>query len=47
MSRELSERTASPHALVFIDGGGHNNSARIGGKIYPGAVREFIESRRY
>jgi hypothetical protein len=46
MSRELSERTASPYALVFIDGGGHNNSARIGGKIYIDAVREFIESRR-
>lgn len=46
MSRELSERTASPYALVFIDGGGHNNSARIGGKIYLDAIRVFIESRR-
>jgi fermentation-respiration switch protein FrsA (DUF1100 family) len=45
MSRELSERTASPHVLVFIDGGGHNNSARIGGKIYLDAVKEFIKSR--
>jgi len=46
MSRELSERTASVRTLVFVDGGGHNNSARIGGKIYLDAVRDFIESCR-
>lgn len=41
MSRELFERTPSPKRLVLIDGGGHNNSARVGGKIYLDAVKEF------
>lgn len=46
MSRELFERTLSLKALVLIDGGGHSDSARIGGKIYLDAVKEFIESSR-
>jgi len=32
---------------VLIDGGGHNNSARIGGKTYLDAVKEFSQKGRY
>jgi pimeloyl-ACP methyl ester carboxylesterase len=43
MSRELYRRTASAKQLKFISGGGHNNSAAVGGDEYLKAVREFIE----
>jgi pimeloyl-ACP methyl ester carboxylesterase len=46
MSRELFEGTTSPKRLVLIDNGGHNNSARVGGKIYLEAVKEFSERHR-
>ena len=45
MSRELFKRTASPKWLKLILGGGHNNSAAVGGKNYLKAVREFVEKR--
>jgi len=47
MSRELFEGTGSAKRVVLIDGGGHNNSARIGGKTYLDAVKEFSQKGRY
>lgn len=41
MSRRLCERTRAPKRLQFILGGGHNNSARLGGSVYLQAVKEF------
>jgi pimeloyl-ACP methyl ester carboxylesterase len=46
MSRELYKGTASPKQLIFIAGGGHNNSASVGGETYLQAVRDFIYSTR-
>ena len=46
MSRELYKRTASSKQLKFIPGGGHNNSAAVGGDEYLEAVRNFIEFAR-
>lgn len=43
MSRELYEQTASPKQLKLILGGGHNNSAAVGGEEYLKAVRQFVE----
>jgi pimeloyl-ACP methyl ester carboxylesterase len=43
MSRELYKRTASSKQLKLIDGGGHNNSAAVGGAEYLQAVRNFID----
>jgi fermentation-respiration switch protein FrsA (DUF1100 family) len=43
MSRELYNRTASAKRLKFIPGGGHNNSATVGGEEYLRAVGNFIE----
>jgi pimeloyl-ACP methyl ester carboxylesterase len=43
MSRELYRQTASAKRLKFISGGGHNNSAAVGGDEYLKAVRRFIE----
>ena len=45
MSRKLFEQTASPKRLKFIPGGGHNNSAAVGGEAYLEAVREFVEKQ--
>jgi len=41
MSRELYKVTASLKQLIFITGGGHNNSASVGGDTYLQAVRDF------
>ncbi|MGD2023802.1 MAG: alpha/beta fold hydrolase, partial [Desulfobacterales bacterium] len=43
MSRELYKRTASFKQLIFIRGGGHNNSAAVGGDEYLQAVRNFVD----
>jgi len=43
MSRELYNHTASAKQLKFIPGGGHNNSAAVGGDEYLNSVRKFIE----
>jgi pimeloyl-ACP methyl ester carboxylesterase len=45
MSQELFDRTLAPKRLVFIDGGGHNNSGRVGGKLYSDAVSSFAAFR--
>jgi hypothetical protein len=42
MSQQLFDRTLAPKWLVFIGGGGHNDSARVGGAIYREAVQAFI-----
>jgi fermentation-respiration switch protein FrsA (DUF1100 family) len=42
MSRELYKRTAASKQLKLILGGGHNNSAAVGGEEYLQAVRNFI-----
>jgi hypothetical protein len=41
MSRRLYEKTTSAKRLKFITGGGHNNSAAIGGEDYLRSIREF------
>ena len=41
MSRRLYEKTSSPKRLEFIDGGGHNNSASVGGGDYLRSIKEF------
>jgi pimeloyl-ACP methyl ester carboxylesterase len=46
MSRELYKRTTSPKQLILIPGGGHNNSASVGGDMYLQAVRSFVNSTR-
>ena len=46
MSSELYKRTASSKQLKLIPGGGHNNSAAVGGDEYLQAVRNFIEFAR-
>ena len=46
MSRELYKRTASSKRLIFITGGGHNNSAAVGGEQYLKAIGNFIEFAR-
>lgn len=43
MSRRLYEKTSSPKQLKFIKGGGHNNSAAIGGEDYLRSIRRFEE----
>jgi len=43
MSRRLYEKTSSPKRLKYIKGGGHNNSASIGGEDYLRSIREFEE----
>ena len=45
MSRQLYQQTASSKWLKFIEGGGHNNSAAVGGETYLQAVRRYIEKR--
>jgi len=46
MSRELYQQTASAKQLKFIKGGGHNNSAAVGGDEYLQAVKNFINFAR-
>jgi len=46
MSRELFKHTASAKQLKFIAGGGHNNSAAVGGDEYLQAVKNFIDFAR-
>jgi len=41
MSRRLYERTPGPKHLTLILGGGHNNSARVGGEKYLREVAAF------
>jgi hypothetical protein len=43
MSRRLYEKTSSPKQLAFIKGGGHNNSAAVGGEYYLRSIRRFEE----
>ena len=43
MSRRLYEKTPSPKRLIFIKGGGHNNSAAVGGETYLRSIRQFEE----
>jgi len=43
MSRQLYEKAPTPKRLKLIRGGGHNNSARVGGAEYLNTVREFIK----
>ncbi|MGD8880393.1 MAG: alpha/beta fold hydrolase [Desulfobacterales bacterium] len=43
MSRRLYKKTSSPKRLKFITGGGHNNSASVGGEDYLRSIREFEE----
>ncbi len=44
MGRRLYEKAPSPKALKLILGGGHNNSARVGGAEYLSTVRKFIDA---
>jgi pimeloyl-ACP methyl ester carboxylesterase len=46
MSRKLFDHTASYKQIKLIDGGGHNNSAHVGGAEYLQAVRNFIDFSR-
>jgi len=46
MSRQLYQRTTSSKQLLFVSGGGHNNSASVGGDTYLQAVRDFIDATR-
>ena len=41
MSRRLYEKTSAPKRLTFIRGGGHNNSAAVGGEKYLRSIRQF------
>ena len=43
MSRRLFESAPCPKRFKLILGGGHNNSARVGGTEYLNSVREFIK----
>ena len=46
MSRKLFDHTVSSKQIKLIDGGGHNNSAQVGGDEYLQAVRDFIDFSR-
>ena len=46
MSRKLYEQTASHRQLLLIHGGGHNNSATVGGDKYLMEVQNFIQLMR-
>jgi hypothetical protein len=43
MSRQLYEKAPAPKRIKLILGGGHNNSARVGGAEYLNTVKEFID----
>ncbi len=47
MSRLLYEHTPHPKFLTLIPGGGHNNSATVGGNAYLVAVSEFVAATRH
>jgi fermentation-respiration switch protein FrsA (DUF1100 family) len=42
MARELYDQTRASKRLVLILGGGHNNSARVGGRHYLDSVEQFV-----
>ena len=42
MTRELFAQTASNKRMTLIAGGGHNNTAAVGGEEYLNSVRDFI-----
>ena len=42
MGRELFDAANPPKSLKLILGGGHNNSARIGGQIYLDTIADFV-----
>ena len=42
MSQTLYDLTTSEKKIKLIHGGGHNNSALIGGKLYLNAIKEFV-----
>jgi pimeloyl-ACP methyl ester carboxylesterase len=44
MSRDLYNRAPGPKLLVLIEGGGHDNSASVGGARYTDAVSQFVSS---
>jgi pimeloyl-ACP methyl ester carboxylesterase len=44
MSEKLYATAPGPKELVLIDGGGHDNSALIGGAKYTNAVTQFVTS---
>ena len=46
MTRKLYAQTASPKKMKLISGGGHNNTAKVGGEEYLRTVREFIRFTR-
>lgn len=46
MTRKLYAQTASPKKMKLIFGGGHNNTAKVGGEEYLRTVREFIRFTR-
>ncbi|UCD78941.1 MAG: alpha/beta fold hydrolase [Desulfobacterales bacterium] len=47
MSRELYARANPPKRLTLIPGGGHNNSAAVGGQLYLDAVQDFADTAIY
>lgn len=44
MSRRLYEQTRAPKRLQLISGGGHNDSAQIGGPSYLQAITDFLNA---
>ena len=44
MGRELFDAANPPKSLKLILGGGHNNSARIGGQIYLDTIADFVSN---
>jgi pimeloyl-ACP methyl ester carboxylesterase len=44
MSRELYAKAPGPKQLLLIDGGGHDNSASIGGVRYTDPFAQFVSS---
>ena len=44
MSRRLYEQTRAPKRLRLISGGGHNDSAQIGGPSYLQAITDFLNA---
>jgi fermentation-respiration switch protein FrsA (DUF1100 family) len=43
MAHTLYDRAPEPKRIVIIPGGGHNNSARVGGVHYLAAVESFLQ----